>query len=74
MKMKMPIPTPMKMMPESNHMLTPTHAAGILGITVRQLKRLRLSGQGPPSYRVTYKTVRYYRQDVDAWLKGRKAQ
>ena len=55
-------------MAEDNEMLTEEQVAAMLGISYKQAKRLRLSGQGPRFIRISPRVVRYARRDVVAWM------
>jgi excisionase family DNA binding protein len=52
-------------------MLTEQAVARILGVSVSTVRRLRASGEGPPSIRVGKRAIRYRRADVEAWLRRR---
>lgn len=53
-------------------LLFTAEAAYLLSIKERTLEALRLRGGGPPFVRVTSKSVRYRRQDIDAWILARE--
>jgi hypothetical protein len=46
-------------------------AAAFLGYTVRALRNWRLRGGGPQFVKVSAKSVRYQRQDLQAWIDAR---
>lgn len=47
-------------------------AARYLGISEVMLKRSRLQGWGPTPVMLGSRTVGYCRDDLDAWLRGRR--
>jgi predicted site-specific integrase-resolvase len=51
--------------------MTPANAAEILRVRVKVLERWRGSGDGPAFVRLTSKTIRYRRGDIDAFVAGR---
>ena len=61
-------------MSEDTLWLTPTQAAAAIGISPAVLKARRLDGSGPPCSRVGYRTLRYGRTGLDAWLAERTGQ
>jgi excisionase family DNA binding protein len=49
--------------------LTPEQAAKILKVSTRKLRTLRATrGAGPPFLRIGYRTIRYRRADLEAWV------
>ncbi|WP_411572525.1 helix-turn-helix transcriptional regulator [Tropicimonas sp. TH_r6] len=50
-------------------LLTPAMAAERVGISASTLKRMRLRGEGPRVLRLTARTIRYRRTDLDTWLR-----
>jgi hypothetical protein len=46
-------------------------AAAFLGYTVRALRNWRLRGGGPPYVKVSEKSIRYQRRDLQAWIDAR---
>lgn len=53
-------------------MLTTAQVAPMIGYTHGSLIKLRQRGGGPKFYRLGYKTVRYRREDVEAWIESRR--
>jgi excisionase family DNA binding protein len=53
--------------------LTAGEAAAVVGLAPSTLAKLRLNGTGP-SYCKLGRSVRYRRQDLEAWLESRLAQ
>ena len=50
-----------------------THqAAKRIGLTVNTLKRLRITGSGPPFLKISKRTVLYDEQKFDAWVRSRE--
>lgn len=58
-------------MDDHDQMLTITEAADLLRIPVATLRYWRHLGTGPHSFRFG-RHVRYYREDVDAWLRAQR--
>lgn len=52
-------------------LLTPKQVAESVGISTSTLKRLRQRGEGPRAIRVTIRTIRYRKADVEEWLSER---
>jgi len=48
-------------------------AADYLGYSVRALQNWRLRGGGPRFVRVSRRSIRYRRRDLNAWANGRMA-
>lgn len=48
----------------------PEEAAKYVGVSRRQLDRLRLRGEGPPYYQISEQARRYRTTDLDAWLES----
>lgn len=46
-------------------------AAAILGYTVRALQNWRLRGGGPLFVKVSARSIRYRRRDLNAWVEAR---
>jgi len=46
-------------------------AAELLGVTPRFLQERRVDGRGPRFIRVSARAIRYRREDLDAWIRGR---
>jgi len=59
---------------EPEKLLSSRQAAHYLNVSERTVEYLRLSGKGPPFQKLGYKTVRYRRSDLDAWLDERREQ
>jgi predicted DNA-binding transcriptional regulator AlpA len=58
-------------MPSEVHaMMTPQDAAAHLGLSVGRLAKMRLTGDTPPFAKIGA-SVRYRRDDLDAWLASR---
>ena len=53
-------------------LLFTAEAAFLLGLSPRTLEALRLRGGGPAYYSVGRRACRYRRQDLTAWLAGRR--
>jgi excisionase family DNA binding protein len=51
--------------------MTEAQVARLLAVSVSTIKRLRATGEGPPSIRVGKRAIRYRREDVEAWLRRR---
>ena len=49
-------------------LLKPAAVAEMLHVTTETLRRWRDEGTGPPFKRLTARTVRYARSDVEEWL------
>lgn len=49
---------------------SPAEAAVYIGISEPSLANLRQAGKGPSCHKPTYKTIVYYKTDLDAWIKG----
>jgi predicted DNA-binding transcriptional regulator AlpA len=56
---------------QGEELLTEAEVARWLRVSVSSLKRLRLSGEGPPSINVSKRAIRYKRADVEEWLRQR---
>lgn len=54
-------------MPAAPDVLSEAGAAAFLGISVVQLQRLRVDGQGPPVHMSTFQPVAYHRAEVESW-------
>jgi len=48
-------------------MLSPVEAGEYLRLSEQRLARCRLDGSGPPFYKIG-RSVRYRKEDLDAWL------
>lgn len=55
-------------------LLNEREAARLLGYTPRALQKWRMTGGGPRFVRVSARSVRYRRQDLDAWIRERLRQ
>jgi len=53
-------------------LITPEHAAAMVGLTPRRIKMMALAAEFPAFERVGYRTLRYWRGDVIEWLRGRR--
>lgn len=51
--------------------LTPVETAARLGLTTKELARLRHRGEGPTFVALTRNSVRYLRSSVDEWAARR---
>lgn len=51
-----------------NHLLTTEQAAEILNLQPGTLSRWRYLGKGPPWIRVSGRTVRYRRSELELWI------
>jgi excisionase family DNA binding protein len=54
-----------------DELLTSEQVAGMLAMSPMTVRRLRMSGEGPPFIRVGKRAIRYRRGDVEAWLRRR---
>jgi hypothetical protein len=52
-------------------LLTPAQAAAILSVQAKVLERWRGTGGGPAFVRLSSKTIRYRRDDIDDFVAGR---
>lgn len=50
-----------------DNLLTPAEAAERLNISLPTLKLWRTQKHGPPALRLSVRTIRYRREDIDAW-------
>lgn len=48
--------------------LTPAQAALYCGLTVKAFELRRACGTGPAFHRISTKTIRYTREQLDAWV------
>lgn len=53
-------------------LLTTEEAARVVGLSAQSLRLYRAKGIGPAFVKLGYKTVRYRREAVDAWVKARE--
>jgi predicted DNA-binding transcriptional regulator AlpA len=58
-------------MAEDEELMTEEQVAKLLTVSVSTVKRLRVSGEGPRSIRISKRVVRYRRQDVLDWMRQR---
>ena len=58
-------------MAEDEELMTEEQVAKLLTVSVSTVKRLRVSGEGPRSIRISPRVVRYRRQDVLDWMRQR---
>jgi predicted DNA-binding transcriptional regulator AlpA len=56
---------------EGEDLMTEEQVAKLLTVSVSTVKRLRVSGEGPRSIRISKRVVRYRRQDVLDWMRQR---
>ena len=56
---------------QNQPMLTPDDAAQMVGMTKEQLLARVRRGRGPRAYKLGQRTIRFARQDIDAWLEKR---
>lgn len=54
-------------------LLTTAEVAQAVGLTERQIRRLRRRGEGPPTIRIG-SAVRYCRKDLEAWLESQRIE
>lgn len=59
---------------QGDAMLKPAEAAQALGVSLSTLQRLRSAGEGPAYAKLGERTVRYAREDVDAWRRQNAGQ
>ncbi len=55
-----------------SELLTARQVAELLGVSLWTLRRWTRGGQGPPPHRIGPRAIRYSREDVDTWLRGRR--
>jgi predicted DNA-binding transcriptional regulator AlpA len=55
----------------ADDLLTSKQVAALLGMTDRSLERWRTAGDGPRFIRLSRRTIRYRRADIDAFLAAR---
>ncbi|NOR62570.1 MAG: helix-turn-helix domain-containing protein [Rhodobacteraceae bacterium] len=53
-------------------MINEKEAAGILCYTVRALQNWRCRGGGPKFIKVSSRSIRYQRRDLNEWIEARK--
>jgi excisionase family DNA binding protein len=58
-------------MAEDEELMTEEEVAKLLTVSLSTVKRLRVSGEGPRSIRISTRVVRYRRQDVLDWMEQR---
>lgn len=58
----------------TNELYTPVELAEYLRVSVQTIRRWRLNGEGPKPTVLSYQTVRYRSDDVQAWLDERKRE
>lgn len=63
--------TTLRAMREDEELMTEQDLARLLNVSLSHVKRLRTSGEGPPSIRVGKRAIRYRRGDVEVWLRKR---
>lgn len=54
--------------------LTTKQAAEALNVSCSLLEKLRVSGDGPPYYKIGPRRVLYARKDLDDWISARRRQ
>ncbi len=59
---------------ENSGLVSTKQAAQYLGTSERFLEIRRMKGGGPPFIRVSAKTIRYRRSDLDSWVESRVRQ
>lgn len=70
-------PSPIPNYDEKSRLLSPEEAAAYLGLSTVTLAKLRVSGDGPPFFKLTagkYGRVGYRISVLDAWLETRRRQ
>jgi excisionase family DNA binding protein len=53
-------------------LMTEAELARLLRVSLSTVKRLRVSGEGPPYVKIGPRAIRYDREAVRAWLKRRE--
>jgi hypothetical protein len=56
---------------DTSSLWTDRHVAAFLNVSLASVRRWRLTGFGPPFYRVGAR-IRYNPQECDAWLRSRQ--
>lgn len=56
-----------------DEILTPEEAGQLMKLDTKTLRRWRYERRGPAYFSLTHRTVRYYRSDVEAFIKDRAA-
>lgn len=54
-----------------DRLINETDAADFLGYSIRALQNWRVRGGGPPYVRISSRSIRYRRRDLNAWAEGR---
>lgn len=49
-------------------LLTPDQAGKILGMSTHSLAQMRYLGNGPVYIKISAKTIRYRRSDLESWI------
>ena len=57
----------------SSNLLTPKEAAEYLKVSEKTLEGWRCAEVGPKFYRMGRRTVRYFKSDIEAWLRAETA-
>lgn len=57
-------------MDSAHDLLSPAEVCKWTGLSLGALAQLRYKGQGPAFIKLTPKTVRYLREDVDRWIRA----
>ena len=52
----------------SGELLTEAEVAGILKMTIHTLRNWRVRSHGPPFIRISGRSIRYRRSDVEEWI------
>lgn len=54
-----------------DRLINETDAADFLGYSIRALQNWRVRGGGPPYVRISSRSIRYRRRELNAWAEGR---
>ncbi|WP_434481064.1 helix-turn-helix transcriptional regulator [Gemmatimonas sp.] len=54
--------------PTHEDLLSPAEVSAMLSVSIHVLAKLRRSRRGPRFYKMSHRTIRYRRADVQAWL------
>lgn len=60
-----------KRMADSAERLQPKQAAEVVGKSTSWLKKKRVTGGGPPWYRIGWRII-YIKSELDAWYRGQR--
>jgi excisionase family DNA binding protein len=58
----------------ADEVLREGQAANYLGVSRRWMQDRRIDGNGPPFIRLTARSIRYKRNDLDTWLENHRHQ